>query len=377
MPYPKGKPRSPETKEKLRQAQLKRFANPEERQRLSEYGKKRYEDPAERQKQSIIASRINKGRPVSETTRTRMSEAQQKVWADPAYVERQRQVQKGKHFQVLSEETKAKISAARMGKATHLNSPETRAKISAANRGRKQPVTEKTRAAAIQRGLARRGCPAPEVPAASRQRAGELLRQRWADPELRPQLLQRFQSVTSTPESWEKRKAKAHQYWQDADNKARQSEWLKNHWNDPGMREQWKASIKRACASPELRQRRREMQLRPDIAARRAAAVAAAFAGRHPTSIERAVQAVLDELGIAYKRQKCLGHWVVDFYIPDKNLVIEAEGDYWHSLPEVVEKDARRDAWLTAHGYKVLRLAEHDIKADAQACVLAGLQTIA
>jgi very-short-patch-repair endonuclease len=76
------------------------------------------------------------------------------------------------------------------------------------------------------------------------------------------------------------------------------------------------------------------------------------------TSLERATRLALEAAGFAFDQEAQTGRWVVDFRLGD--LVIEADGAYWHSLrPEV---DARKTADLTARGYTVLRLAEDQIR---------------
>jgi hypothetical protein len=53
----------------------------------------------------------------------------------------------------------------------------------------------------------------------------------------------------------------------------------------------------------------------------------------------------------------------VDIYIPDKKLVIETDGDYWHMNPnKYKEDDNKRKEVLADAGYKVITLWETDIK---------------
>lgn len=81
-----------------------------------------------------------------------------------------------------------------------------------------------------------------------------------------------------------------------------------------------------------------------------------------PTSIERKVYEALDEMGITFKRQYPIGNiFLVDAYIPNLNLVIEADGDYWHSLPKSIIKDKSKNTYLQSHGYNLLRLTEKEI----------------
>ena len=77
---------------------------------------------------------------------------------------------------------------------------------------------------------------------------------------------------------------------------------------------------------------------------------------RQGTKLELAVMDILYGLGLDYKEQVALPGTVVDFMIGD--IVIYADGDYWHSKPGVPERDARINERLTNEGYTVLRLPE-------------------
>lgn len=73
------------------------------------------------------------------------------------------------------------------------------------------------------------------------------------------------------------------------------------------------------------------------------------------TSIEIAIENILKELNIQYTTQKpLLRLTVVDFFI-EPNIVIYADGDYWHNLPESIKRDKRNNAALKEAGYDVLR----------------------
>jgi very-short-patch-repair endonuclease len=95
--------------------------------------------------------------------------------------------------------------------------------------------------------------------------------------------------------------------------------------------------------------------------------------GKKATEIEIAVAAVLDVLNIPYEFEFFLDRFVVDFYIPSLNTVIEADGEYWHRSLETQAKDQERDARLTRLGYRVVRLSEQAIKEDALKAVVHGL----
>jgi very-short-patch-repair endonuclease len=69
-------------------------------------------------------------------------------------------------------------------------------------------------------------------------------------------------------------------------------------------------------------------------------------------------------LNVQFEEQKVIpeGRTIADFYIPEQRLVIYADGDYWHSLPNVKKRDETQNFLLEFHGYKVLRLWEKAIK---------------
>lgn len=83
---------------------------------------------------------------------------------------------------------------------------------------------------------------------------------------------------------------------------------------------------------------------------------------KEPTSIEKKVYNELKLRGLLFETQKLIkGKFVVDAYIPSLNLVIEADGDYWHSLEENKNRDKSKNAYLSTCGYNLLRLSETEI----------------
>lgn len=83
----------------------------------------------------------------------------------------------------------------------------------------------------------------------------------------------------------------------------------------------------------------------------------------NPSSLEVVVRQVLDALGVVYEPSVQIGPYVADMLVPHSRLVIECDGDYWHSRPGALERDMRKDKYLEANGYRVLRLGERVIKA--------------
>jgi very-short-patch-repair endonuclease/endogenous inhibitor of DNA gyrase (YacG/DUF329 family) len=92
------------------------------------------------------------------------------------------------------------------------------------------------------------------------------------------------------------------------------------------------------------------------------------------SSLEVLLEGALRVLGEPFVAQKPMAHWSVDFYLPRLKLAVECDGSYWHSLPDRVAKDERKDGWLRSHGQKVVRLSEAEIKADPMAAALRAIE---
>lgn len=69
---------------------------------------------------------------------------------------------------------------------------------------------------------------------------------------------------------------------------------------------------------------------------------------------------LLCRLPIPVKRQKIIGKYIVDFYIPEYKVVIEIDGKQ-HSYPENRIADVERDKYLSELGILVLRYKNIDV----------------
>ncbi len=69
-----------------------------------------------------------------------------------------------------------------------------------------------------------------------------------------------------------------------------------------------------------------------------------------------------------FSRQMPVGPWLADFLCRELALVVELDG---HSHDVAPERDARRDAWMAAHGFTVLRFANGDVHGNVEGVVTA------
>jgi len=88
------------------------------------------------------------------------------------------------------------------------------------------------------------------------------------------------------------------------------------------------------------------------------------------TSIELKVEEELKRRGINYQKQIPLCNIaVVDFYLPEYRIVIQADGDYWHNLLGAKERDEKQDRVLMFNGFNVYRFWEHEINESIEKCI--------
>ena|SRR3990167_1026416 len=80
------------------------------------------------------------------------------------------------------------------------------------------------------------------------------------------------------------------------------------------------------------------------------------------TSIELKVKNYLDNKGVNYIHPFNLGdRFQCDFYIPFLNLIVECDGTYWHSRPDMKRRDKGKDGYAKKCGFNILRLTEEQI----------------
>jgi very-short-patch-repair endonuclease len=96
----------------------------------------------------------------------------------------------------------------------------------------------------------------------------------------------------------------------------------------------------------------------------------------HTSKLEKTFANILDLLDIKYQQffyAKDIKSFY-DFYLPDYNIIIEVDGDFWHCNPnskhnipkyktqqQNIIKDKIKSQWALDNGYKLLRFWENDI----------------
>ena len=88
-----------------------------------------------------------------------------------------------------------------------------------------------------------------------------------------------------------------------------------------------------------------------------------------PSDIEVMLMNNLDAKGIKYEFQYPISPWTIDFAFPQNGLLVEADGVYWHSKPEVQRRDQAKDIDLKNQGWIVLHFTGDEIRESPSKCV--------
>lgn len=125
---------------------------------------------------------------------------------------------------------------------------------------------------------------------------------------------------------------------------------------------------KKLWSDPEYKERVLAGMAKPDSKRKLALSIA-----RQSCSQERTLQnqlySYLDSLGVNYYREgteTTIGYYTFDCLIPgDKSLLIECQGDYWHSLPDRQRIDRSKFTYIDRYfpEYEIMYIWEHEFYA--------------
>jgi len=92
----------------------------------------------------------------------------------------------------------------------------------------------------------------------------------------------------------------------------------------------------------------------------------------NPTTPEYIFADLLLSIKVKYETQKILEGKIFDFFIPEKNILVEIDGNYWHghgkSIQEMNEiqlkafhNDKKKDGIAKTAGFQLIRIWEHEL----------------
>jgi very-short-patch-repair endonuclease len=108
---------------------------------------------------------------------------------------------------------------------------------------------------------------------------------------------------------------------------------------------------------------RGEVEIAPAISGGGTVEARAKILRKTMTDVERILWAILRQMktvGLHFRRQAPFGRYILDFVCHGAKLVVEVDGSQ-HALPEGIEHDKKRTAFLESQRYFVLRFWNGDV----------------
>jgi len=120
------------------------------------------------------------------------------------------------------------------------------------------------------------------------------------------------------------------------------------------------------AARPEIRDKLRAARLRQVFP-------------RGQTSIERSLETAFRAIGLArfLTQYPAFGRFQPDFTFPDRRLFVQADGTYWHSLPNNKRLDGEFERVAAQYCWRVLRFSDDEIQRDPLACAYTVARALA
>ena len=206
-----------------------------------------------------------------------------------------------------------------------------------------------------------------------RERAAEISRSLWSKDEYRSKVIDALAIALSSVEYREIQRHNAIKNWNSDDYRANVIFGVKKALLDPVVIAKISESSKKMWANPDSRAYQCELRRLAwkDPEYREKMAKARASQSGKISSIQKPLYKYLDDLGVEYYEEgpeTKIGYYVFDcrVVVPDKrDILIECQGDYWHSLPKAVRNDRGKFTYIDRYfpEYEIIYVWEHEFSA--------------
>lgn len=213
-------------------------------------------------------------------------------------------------------------------------------------------------------------------------------------------------TIRSDPEYKKAASERSRSFWKNDEYRQRIVESAIAQWSSVDNREALSRSIKRAWTRAEYRERYALARSTPEYAERRSEISAAMWRNEkfrermsamskslwnddnfrshmavmlaeqpRISSIQTTLYKYLDDLGVVYEKESektVIGPWAFDCLVPGsngrKNLLIEAQGNYWHSLPKGARNDRSKFTYISRYfpDHEIMYVWEHEFKTEGR-----------
>ena len=183
-----------------------------------------------------------------------------------------------------------------------------------------------------------------------RNEASKFSKQLWSNPKYR----EHYEEIWANPENKARHSEKIKKVWQEPEYRAK----FEQLWVCPDFKKKLSECLKQTWKNEEYRQKVIISQRKVwenQIYREKMAQIRKSHLGKD-SILERVTQHLLDVLGIEYDKHHIIGPYEFDFYLPQHNLLIECQGEYWHSLDKAKRSDAAKFTYIDNY-YPQLQLS--------------------
>ncbi|HEY8097149.1 MAG TPA: hypothetical protein VIE65_13785 [Methylobacter sp.] len=176
-------------------------------------------------------------------------------------------------------------------------------------------------------------------------RQSSLITEKLKDPVFRAKM----REIYASPDRSSKLSIALKKKWEDDEFRKKCSEASVKRWLDDSYRKIVTEAVREAWKNDNYR-KIRSQQSRDFWSLeenKRRAAIARSLQSGKKSSIEVATETILSSMGLEFQPQYPVGPYLFDFYIQEKNLYIECQGEYWHSLPDKEARDRSKRTYLS------------------------------
>ncbi len=88
-----------------------------------------------------------------------------------------------------------------------------------------------------------------------------------------------------------------------------------------------------------------------------------AFWKPQPSKLQRKLIPLFNDLGLRWEEEYLVRFYHFDYFLPDNGILIEVQGNYWHTRPENMARDKRKRTFVQKHTtHKLLEIWEDEFK---------------
>lgn len=163
----------------------------------------------------------------------------------------------------------------------------------------------------------------------------------FSDEEIKEKLRNKYKEKYLDPHYKEQRRQYSTKLWQDQKFRdkvlsAYDDEWRRKH----------SEIMKIARNRPEVREKLAKSRInQPTISTQ-----------------QKILYAILDDMGIRYEVEYPIGYYAFDCFLSDYGVLIEVQGEYWHSLPKTISRDKAKATYIERYfpQYQLKYMVESD-----------------